>query len=89
MYNSRALALRADESSNRITGVRYRTREGAPGDIHAKAVVLAAGGFQASSRWRTQFLGPGWDLAKVRGTRNNVGDGIQMALGAKLKLGIA
>ena len=31
-------------------------------------------------RWRTRYLGPGWDLAKVRGTRFNTGDGIRMAL---------
>ena len=31
---------------------------------------------------RTKYLGPGWDLAKVRGTRYDTGDGIQMALDA-------
>jgi tricarballylate dehydrogenase len=29
---------------------------------------------------RTRYLGPGWDMAKVRGTRYNTGDGISMAL---------
>ncbi|MBX6747013.1 MAG: FAD-binding protein, partial [Acetobacteraceae bacterium] len=29
---------------------------------------------------RTRYLGPGWELAKVRGTRFNTGDGIKMAL---------
>src|SRR5476651_2534824 len=29
---------------------------------------------------RTRYLGPGWDLAKVRGTRFNTGNGIKMAL---------
>jgi tricarballylate dehydrogenase len=29
---------------------------------------------------RTRYLGPGWDLAKVRGTRFNTGDGIRMAM---------
>lgn len=29
---------------------------------------------------RTRYLGPGWELAKVRGTRYNTGDGIMMAL---------
>jgi tricarballylate dehydrogenase len=43
-------------------------------------VVLAAGGFQANAAWRTRYLGPGWDLAKVRGTRYDTGDGIAMAL---------
>ncbi len=50
--------------------------------IHAKAVVLASGGFEANSEWRNRHLGPGWDLAKVRGTRYNLGDGIRMALEA-------
>jgi tricarballylate dehydrogenase len=50
--------------------------------IECGAVVLAAGGFQANAEWRTKYLGPGWDLAKVRGTQFNTGDGIQMALDA-------
>ena len=29
---------------------------------------------------RTRYLGPGWELAKVRGTQFNTGDGINMAL---------
>ena len=29
---------------------------------------------------RTKYLGPGWELAKVRGTPYNTGDGINMAL---------
>jgi tricarballylate dehydrogenase len=49
-------------------------------DIRAGAVVMAAGGFQANAEWRTRYLGPGWDLAKVRGTRFNTGGGISMAM---------
>jgi tricarballylate dehydrogenase len=61
----------------RITGVRV-------GDdvITADAVVLACGGFESSTAWRTRYLGPGWDLARVRGTRFNTGDGIRMAVDA-------
>src|SRR5258705_6983203 len=51
-------------------------------EVPADAVVLAAGGFQADAEWRARYLGPGWDLAKVRGTRYNTGDGIRMALEA-------
>ena len=47
-----------------------------------RAVVLACGGFEANAAWRARYLGPGWDLAKVRGTRFNQGDGIRMALEA-------
>lgn len=53
----------------------------ATGDVFAApAVIVATGGFHANLRWRAQYLGPGWDLAKVRGSRFNTGDGIQMAL---------
>ena len=54
--------------------------DGRESEIRGKAVVLASGGFEANPEWRTRYLGPGWDLAKVRGTRFNTGDGIRMAL---------
>ncbi len=77
LYETRAHALLFD--GERVRGVTVR-RAGKTFDIHAKAVVLAAGGFEANAEWRTRYLGPGWDLAKVRGTRFNTGDGIRMAL---------
>ncbi len=49
-------------------------------NLNAGAVVMACGGFQANAEWRTRYLGAGWDLAKVRGTRYNTGSGIRMAL---------
>ena len=79
-YEARAMALEQDDSGS-ITGVRVR-HGGKTQTVKAKAVVLAAGGFQANTEWRTRYLGPGWDLAKVRGTRFNTGDGIRMALDA-------
>jgi len=42
--------------------------------------VLAAGGFEANPEMRTRYLGPNWDLARVRGTPYNTGDAIRMAL---------
>lgn len=76
-YEAAAKELIFDGST--VQGVRVR-QAGTMVDIPAKAIVLAAGGFQANSEWRTRYLGPGWDLAKVRGTRFNTGDGIRMAL---------
>ena len=78
-YGARALSLEHDDSG--VTGIRVR-HEGKTQTITTKAVVLAAGGFQSNAEWRTRYLGPGWDLAKVRGTRFNTGDGIRMALEA-------
>jgi tricarballylate dehydrogenase len=46
----------------------------------SRAIVLACGGFEANAAWRARYLGPGWDLAKVRGSRYNCGDGLDMAL---------
>ena len=34
-------------------------------------VVLAAGGFESNPQLRAAYLGPNWDLAKVRGSRYN------------------
>ena len=76
-YGTRALDLLFD--GNRVEGVRVR-HDGALQELRAKAVVLACGGFEANAEWRTRYLGPGWDLAKVRGSRFNTGDGIRMAL---------
>ena len=76
-YRTRALDLLYD--GNRIEGVRVRS-DGAMQELRAKSVVLACGGFEANTEWRTRYLGPGWDLAKVRGSRFNTGDGIRMAL---------
>ena len=76
-YEARALSLEHDDDG--IKGIRVRYK-GKTQTIKTKAVVLAAGGFQANAEWRTRYLGPGWDLAKVRGTRFNTGDGIRMAL---------
>jgi tricarballylate dehydrogenase len=76
-YRTRALSL--IHTGDRVEGVRVR-HDGRESEIHGKAVILASGGFQANPEWRTRYLGPGWDLAKVRGTRFNTGDGIRMAL---------
>jgi tricarballylate dehydrogenase len=76
-FEARALSLVADDEG--VKGVRVRHR-GRTTEVAAKCVVLAAGGFQANAEWRTRYMGPGWELAKVRGTRFNTGDGIRMAL---------
>ena len=76
-YDTRATELIYD--GERVTGVRAN-RNGKRAEFAARAVVLACGGFEANPEWRARYLGPGWELAKVRGTRFNVGDGLRMAL---------
>lgn len=76
-YEARAVSLVGDELG--INGVNVKC-EKKMHTIDAKAVILASGGFEANHEWRARYLGPGWDLAKVRGSRFNTGDGIAMAL---------
>ena len=78
-YGLRARELQL--AGGRVCGV-VATRNGVEQRIGADAVVLACGGFEANPAWRARYLGPGWDLARVRGTRFNTGDGIAMALRA-------
>ena len=77
LHDCRATTLVAGDAG--VRGVRAK-HAGKARDFTARAVVLAAGGFQANAEWRARYLGPGWDLAKVRGTRFNTGDGLRMAL---------
>jgi tricarballylate dehydrogenase len=78
IYSARALELMVTDTGS-VVGVVARVG-GLRRVIGARAVVLAAGGFEANAEWRARYLGPGWDLAKVRGSRFNTGDGIRMAL---------
>jgi FAD binding domain/Mandelate racemase / muconate lactonizing enzyme, N-terminal domain len=63
-----------------VFGVLAAIDGGRPIRYPSKAVVLACGSFEANAEWRAKYLGPGWELAKVRGTRFNTGDELAMAL---------
>lgn len=82
-YGTAAIGL-IQSKDRTITGVKVRTKAGYS-EITAKAVILASGGFESNQQWRVRYLGVGWDLCRVRGTRHNMGEGIQAALdvGAK------
>lgn len=77
MYDAWARELIASDAG--VEGIRVKIG-GETRDLSAKSVVLACGGFEANAEWRSKYLGPGWDLAKVRGTKFNTGDGLDMAL---------
>ena len=79
-YETPATALITDDDGV-VLGVRAK-HQGRNVEIRSKAVVLACGGFESNAEMRARYLGPGWDLAKVRGTRYNTGLGIRMALEA-------
>jgi tricarballylate dehydrogenase len=77
LYQTQATGLLYGDG--RIEGVRALYR-GRPVEIRARAVVLACGGFESNPEMRARYLGPNWDLAKVRGTRYNTGWGHRMAM---------
>jgi len=77
LYEAPAISLIREDG--RVSGVVAQLG-GAPGSIRAGAVVLACGGFESNPEMRARYLGPGWELAKVRGTRFNMGAGLAMAL---------
>ena len=74
-YGHHATNLIVRSRDNAIAGVIANESK-----IEADAVVLACGGFESNSAWRARYLGANWDLARVRGCRFNMGDGIRMAL---------
>ncbi len=79
VYEAKANGLIFDKKGE-IAGVRVQTREGWV-DFKGRAVVLAAGGFEANPEMRARYLGTGWDLVKVRGSRYNTGEVLNFALG--------
>lgn len=74
-YNSAVTGLIVQ--NDRIVGVNVGGEE-----LYADAVILASGGFEANDELRVKHMGPDWAAAKVRGTPNNTGDGLVMALQA-------
>jgi tricarballylate dehydrogenase len=77
-YDTTATELIEDEQG-RVVGVRASTRQGYA-SFHAKSVVLACGSFESNPEMRARYLGPGWDMVRLRGVPFNTGDGLRMAL---------
>ncbi|RDX50218.1 FAD/NAD(P)-binding domain-containing protein [Lentinus brumalis] len=82
-FDTAAVELVADGDT--VVGLQV-SRDGESITLRSAAVVLACGGFEASRDLRSQYLGPGWGRAKVRGTPYNTGDGLALAqrVGARL-----
>ena len=61
-----------------VVGVEARDQDGLH-DLLANGVVLACGGFEANPEMRGEYIGAGWERARVRGSAHNTGDGIRAA----------
>ena len=66
----------------RVVGVRVvRSEEGGEEVVvRAKAVVMCAGGFEASREMRRRWMGERWEKAHVRGTPYNDGSMLEVAV---------
>ncbi|MGI4813753.1 MAG: FAD-dependent tricarballylate dehydrogenase TcuA [Janthinobacterium lividum] len=81
-YGARACALTRDEADDLWTIELLDQANGQVQHLAARSVIMATGGFHANLEWRSKYLGHNWDLARVRGSRYNTGDGIRLALEA-------
>ncbi|MGZ8229802.1 MAG: FAD-dependent tricarballylate dehydrogenase TcuA [Burkholderiales bacterium] len=77
LYETTAISLIYE--GGRVRGV-VAENDGERRELRSKSVVLACGGFESNAEMRARYLGPGYDLSKVRGTQYNNGAGIRMAL---------
>ena len=78
-YSTTLLGLLSEPGTGRVRAAKVLHR-GQEHTITASAVILAGGGFEANPKMRAQFLGPSWDVAKVRGTPYNTGDVLNIAI---------
>ncbi|KAJ5513644.1 hypothetical protein N7463_003196 [Penicillium fimorum] len=82
-FDTAATALVTDPTSGAVIGVQVVSSDNAGKrsntTIAAGGVILAAGGFEANPQLRAQWLGPGWDSARVRGTPYNTGEMLRIA----------
>ncbi|KAJ5308896.1 hypothetical protein PENANT_c013G11686 [Penicillium antarcticum] len=72
--------INPDAATNALRVKASVLHGGVEGAIQAHALIFAAGGFEANPRMRCQYLGPGWDMAMVRGTPYNTGDCLELAI---------
>lgn len=70
--------------NKRVAGVSGK-RDGAEIQLRARATILATGGFSADKEMVRRHIGPNADQCKLRGSKQDTGDGLRMALeiGAK------
>ena len=84
IYNTTALNLLSDDGA--ITGVKVRHNNGTTYDVHAKATVIADGGFQSNDDFVRQFICKSPEKLLQRNARSANGDGLRMAIDAGAQL---
>ena len=70
--------------NNRVVGLIGK-RDGEPVELRARATILTTGGFAANKELVKQYIGAHADRCKLRGSKQDTGDGLRMALEAGAK----
>ncbi|MDH3242737.1 MAG: FAD-dependent tricarballylate dehydrogenase TcuA [Alphaproteobacteria bacterium] len=76
-FESRVSAIYGN--NRRMEGVRVSAEQGEY-DLLADATIACAGGFQANPEMRARYLGDNADLLKVRGSKHDTGEVLNMIL---------
>jgi precorrin 3B synthase CobZ len=79
-YSTAATEILTDEKTGMVTGVAVEKNGEEKNVVRCKAVIMAAGGFEANEQMRREHLGEGWQNAHVRGTPYNTGDLLTIAV---------
>ncbi len=66
------------QEDGKIVGLKC-IQEGQKVIFETPSVILGCGGFESNKELRIKYLGEKWANAKVRGTRHNMGHGLEMA----------
>lgn len=78
-FQAQAIELIASRERRAVVGIRARDEQGRIGDLYARQVILADGGFQANPTLVRQHIGRFADQAALRGAAGGTGDGMRMA----------
>ncbi len=70
--------------NGRVCGVIGK-QVGSEIELRARAIILATGGFSANKELVKKYIGPHADECKLRGSKQDTGDGLRMALAAGAK----
>lgn len=71
-------------ANNRVCGIVGK-QAGADVELRASTTILATGGFSANKNLVKTYIGPFADQCKLRGSKQDTGDGLRMALAAGAK----
>ncbi|MEE9194235.1 MAG: FAD-dependent tricarballylate dehydrogenase TcuA [Alphaproteobacteria bacterium] len=82
-FESRVTAVHGN--ARRVDGLRVLDENGEY-DLGARATIACAGGFQANPEMRARYLGDNADLLKVRGSKHDTGEVLNMIIGLGAKV---